>query len=467
MKALGLLAVAAEAPDAVGLWVDGRPLTFGELGHRVRGAIDALEALGLDAADRTSRVALVPRRDLRSFVLLHALIELGVPVLPLHPRATREEHERLEDLGRPTLRVPGELVLAPEGRPRPPSAVPADSGALAILFTSGTTGTPKGAVLSRAAFAASARASAENLGWRPDDRWMLCMPPAHVGGLSILVRCLLGRRAVVLADGVGFGPDDIAAQIERDGVTLLSLVPTMLARLLEASFTPAPKLRAVLLGGAATSGPLLRRAADRGVPVLTTYGLTEACSQVTTQPLGTTNRGDLGSGKCVAGTELRIREGLIEVRGPTLMSGYLDAPSPLTADGWLPTGDYGNLDGEGQLHVRGRRHDLIVTGGENVYPAQLEAELVMVDGVLDACVFGREDETWGQLVAVALVLASDAGARPRVEAAMARLASHRRPRAVAYVAELPRGRGGKLDRRRVVSEFEYFLVGPEREMLPP
>lgn len=462
MTAFGLLAVAAEVPDAVGLWVAGEPFTYAALATRVRGAIDALEGLGLDPADRDALVALVPRRDLRSVVLLHALIELGVPILPLHPRGAAAEHERLVALASPCLCIAEDLVLPAQGSERAPCRVPADRGALAVLFTSGTTGTPKGAMLSRGAFAASARASAQNLGWRDDDRWMLSMPPAHVGGLSIVVRCLLAQRAVVVGEGDGFDPDVFRAQLLRDEVTLVSLVPTMLAKLLEAGFVPPPRLRAVLLGGAAASTSLLARAADRGVPVLTTYGLTEACSQVTTQPRGTVNRGELGSGLPVAGTSVRVAGGLIEVRGPTVMNGYLDAPSPFTADGWLPTGDFGRFDAEGYLHVRGRRHDLIVTGGENVYPAELEAELIAVDGVADACVFGLPDEAWGAIVAAALVLDGDAGTRARVAAMIEGLASHRRPRRLAYAASLPRGRGDKLDRRRLVAELGALVRWPPR-----
>src|SRR6185437_8373891 len=173
------------------------------------------------------------------------------------------------------------------------------------VYTSGTTGRPKGAVLSRRAFVASAAASAANLGWRDDDRWLVCMPLAHVGGLSILTRCLAAGRTVVLEPR--FDPDAVLAAIDRERVTLLSVVPTMLTALLERPAASAlSRLRALLLGGAAAPFSLLETCARRGIPALATYGLTEACSQVTVQRLAQPLRAVPGSGQPLPGVEIRI-----------------------------------------------------------------------------------------------------------------------------------------------------------------
>ncbi len=327
---------------------------------------------------------------------------------------------------------------------------------LAVLFTSGTTGSPKGIALSRRAFVASARASEANLGFRDDDRWLLGLPIAHVGGLSILTRCLLARKTVVVPDAVAEGrrldATSLIASIEATRTTLVSLVPTQLEWLLaEPGWSPPPFLRAVLLGGAAARPSLLERAAERGLPVLTTYGLTEACSQVTTQPAGTVNRGERGAGAPMFGTEVRIVEGAIQVRGPTLLSALVPAGvgSVLDDDGWFHTDDLGRLDEVGHLHVLGRRSDLIVTGGENVYPAEVEAILERCPGVDAACIFGVPDDTWGELVAVALV-PGESGAPADgdlLRFVREHLAQHRRPRLVALINAFETTPAGKLDRR--------------------
>jgi len=322
------------------------------------------------------------------------------PFIPLHSRWTEAERAAVHpDLSR----------IAP--------------GTLAIIYTSGTAGRPKGAILSRAAFIASARASAARLGWRDDDRWLISLPLAHVGALSALVRCLLARKPAILGR-----PEEM----DRHRATIVSLVPTQLARLLDAGWEPPAHLRLVLLGGAAATPRLLGRARSRGVPVVTTYGLTEACSQVATQIPGEDSP---GCGPPLPGTRVRIVDDHIEIDGPTLFSGYLGEPP--RAPGWFRTGDFGRLDDGGNLHVLGRRTDLIVTGGENVYPAEVEAHLD-ARGVT-ACVFGLPDETWGEIVACAATA-------PLPPDALDGLASFKRPRRVAVVDAIPLTATGKPDR---------------------
>jgi O-succinylbenzoic acid--CoA ligase len=317
----------------------------------------------------------------------------------------------------------------------------------AILYTSGTTGTPRGAVLTRAAFVASAAASAANLGWQPDDCWLLCMPIAHVGGLSILTRCLAARRCVALAPR--FDAALLPQWIDGARVTLVSLVPTMLERVLDAhpGWRGSPGLRAILLGGAVATPRLVARTTERGLPVLTSYGLTETCAQVTATRYATRfSPLDRGAGQPLPGVDVRVVDGRIEVRGPTLMAGYLGEP-PLVPGAWFDTGDLGEIDAHGCLHVHARRTDLIVTGGENVYPAEVERVLEDFPGVASAGVFGVPDATWGQTVAAALVAERDPPSDAVLVAFLAaRLAPHKRPRHVCYVPRLPQTTAGKLDR---------------------
>lgn len=242
--------------------------------------------------------------------------------------------------------------------------------------------------------------------------------------------------------------------MERDEVTLLSVVPTMLGRLMRArggSWTPHPALRAILVGGASWPAPLRAEAARRGLPAIATYGCTEACSQVTTQALS--DVGQPGSGRPLPGVRIRLREGEIQVHGDTLMDGYVGQPGdsqPFTDDGWLRTGDLGELRADGQLDVIGRADDRIVTGGENVVPGEVERWLRTVPGIVDACVFGVPDADWGAVVAAAVVAGpepfSDDVLRDRMRH---ELAPHKRPKRVAVLDALPLNRSGKVDRGAV------------------
>ncbi|HUF12685.1 MAG TPA: AMP-binding protein [Longimicrobiales bacterium] len=442
---LSILDAAAEAPERDALLVRGERLRFAKLAERVEEAMRVIEARG-HAPDDDRPAVLLATPTLESLVELYALIELRVPVHLVHPSLTVSERDALA--ARATRAGP--MRTEADG--------PSDRRPLAVVYTSGTSGASKGVVLPRRAFVASARASEANLGWRDDDRWLLRIPFAHVGGLSTVTRCLLARRCLVLADD----SLPLAEQIERDRVTLVSLVPTLLRRLLDTGpRRPPPHLRAILLGGAHAPGDLLADAVGRGWPVLTTYGLTETCSQVTTQPPGTVNRGELGSGRALPGVELRIVDDVIQVRGPMLFSGYFPpaAGSPFLDDGFFATGDRGRLDASGNLHVLGRVGDLIVTGGENVDPLEVESALRVCAGVADACVFGVPDREWGERVAAAIVPAGDPPHLARLAAELGeRLAGFKRPRAFAFVERLPLTASGKVDRREAARRFAARLV---------
>lgn len=456
MRELSILAAAREAPSGDCLIVNGRAWTFAEIAGRVTAAIATLQGLGVTGAQR---VALTPTADVDSAVWLYALFELGCPAVLLHPRLTKRERAVvLDDAGAAHVIVdppPTELGAEPSLTP-----VPSDR-TLAVVYTSGSRGTPRGAQLSRRAFVASEAAHAANLGWLPSDRWLLAMPPAHVGGLSILTRCLIARRCVVLCRGA-FDPQEAIRTMEREQVTLLSVVPTMLQRLLESSdppWKPVPAFRAALVGGAPLSDALRERASSRGIVALATYGCTEACSQVATQAVA--QAGQAGCGAPLSGVQVRVENGEIQIRGDVLMDGYLDEPSdgePWTEDGWLRTGDLGGWATDGQLLVHGRVDDLIVTGGENVAPQEVEAWLQTVPGIVSACVFGVADEEWGQRVVAAV--ATDASVyEPHVLRARMNqeLASHKRPRRIIVVDALPLNRSGKVDRAAVVALHESEL----------
>lgn len=422
--ALSVRAAARAAGSATALHTEARSYTFAELARRVDERMAALAPVLQPGAAHP----VVGGNTLDTLLTLYALLELRVPALLLHPKLTAAEQA--------AERAATAAAAA---------ALPAD--AAAVIYTSGTTGRARGAVLTRAALLASAQASAANLGWQADDCWLLAMPVARVGGLSIVTRCLAARRAVALAPA--FDARLLPQWVERWRVTQLSLVPTMLALVLDArpDWTPPPFLRVALIGGAAASPALLARAAARRLPIVVTYGCTETCSQVAATPYA--RRFDpaaCGAGRPLAGVQLRIDDGRILVKGPMRMAGYL-GEAPLAADDWFDTGDLGELDAQGHLHLHARRADLIVSGGENVYPAEVERVLEACPGVAAAAVFGVADETWGQVVAAALV----AGPQPPDDAALRahlaqHLAPHKRPRRIAFVPALPHTAAGKPDR---------------------
>ncbi len=446
--ALSIFAAAEEAGAAPALVAGGEILSFASLAARVR------ERLASGNAEPDAALVLVGDSDGEVAIAILAAIAAGLPLFLIHPRWPPRERDRyLADLGLPPL-PPGQR----EARVRwPAGAPPAGAGGeriLAVLPTSGSSGRPKGVALSRRAFRAALAASAAILGWQENDRWLLSLPLAHVGGLSILLRCLAARRTTVLADPAArFAPALVAAQLERDRITLLSLVPTALRRLLALEDFQLPaRLRAILVGGAAASPALLATAAARGWPCLLTYGATEAGSQIATQE----KPGLRGCGRPVPGVEVKLDpEGLIAVRGANLLSFYLPSgQSGKDEDGFFKTGDLGRWNAEGQLEVLGRADDVIVSGGENVHPLQVEAALEEDPAIAAAAVFPLPDEEWGQAVAAALVPASGrklpeiAALRERLRAS---LPPYALPRRLFEVETLPQNAVGKIDRRALAA----------------
>jgi O-succinylbenzoic acid--CoA ligase len=339
----------------------------------------------------------------------------------------------------------------------------ATDSSLAILFTSGTSGAAKGAELTHGNFLWSAMASAVHLGVDPSDRWLACMPLSHVGGLSILLRAVLYGNTVVVHER--FDPAAANRAFDRDGITCASLVATMLARILEdRGDRPAPpQLRCVLLGGGPAPAPLTRRAQQLGFPIAPTYGLTEAASQVATRPPHDTATTPGAGLRPLLGTEVRIVDGEdrdvpdgapgeLLVRGPTVMRGYVNRPAE-TAEalrgGWLHTGDVAVRAGDGSLGILERRSDLIISGGENVYPSEIEGALLEHPDVAEAAVAAVPDDDFGQRPAAWLVFRP--GTAPDGEHLRAfcrdRLAGYKVPVAFRGVAALPRNAAGKLLRR--------------------
>jgi o-succinylbenzoate---CoA ligase len=394
-------------------------LTYAQLDDRVR---HAAGALGAAPGERVA-IALPPGPEFA--IALHACLIAGATAVPVDLR-----------LPDPPLAGATKVIDAPLGDGAPAEPLPHDLEATAIVVhTSGTTSRPRPVELTFGNWLWSALGSGAALGVADDDVWLCTLPLSHVGGLSILVRSAIYATAAEVHER--WDTERVLAAIDA-GATLVSVVPTTLARMLDAGLECPPRLRCALVGGGPCPPALLERAAAAGVPVAQTYGLTEACSQVTTA-----RPGDLAldAGPGLFCTRVSIEEGEICVRSPTV------APQ---AGPLLRTGDLGALDGEGRLQVTSRRAETIVTGGENVAPTEVEAVLEAHPAVAEALVEGRPDPRWGEAVAARVVL------KPGAEAAEAdlrqfcagRLPGFKTPKAIEFVAELPRTASGKLLRRR-------------------
>jgi o-succinylbenzoate---CoA ligase len=384
---------AATRPDHPAI----NEISYAELFARARSAAGAF------APGERVEIALPPGEDFA--VVLHACLLRGAVAVP----------------------SPQGLTEVPDG-PALDGPFDHDLDAPAIVVrTSGTTSTPKEVPLSYGNWLWSALGSAAALGHPTGERWLCALPLTHVGGLSILLRSAIAATTVLLherwsTEAVLYGLDD---------ATMVSLVPTTLRRLLDAGLREPPALRCALLGGAPISDELLECAHAARVPVAPTYGLTEACSQVTTNghPLFCT-RVDLAG------------DGEILVSGPTVAGG----------GGVLRTGDLGRWDDDGRLRIVGRKADTIITGGENVAPAEVEAVLETHEAVLEAAAWGRPDPEWGEAVVAEVVLRPGASATPaelRSHAA-GRLPRHAVPKEIALRGHaLPRTASGKLLRREL------------------
>jgi O-succinylbenzoic acid--CoA ligase len=510
---------ARERPGTVAVRAGGEALTYAELAAGAGRGAAILAAAGVAAGDW---VAVRLPNTLEHAVAIHAVAWGGAVLVPLHPRLALGEaaallaasgarllvaagDDPLAAAGSPCPVLPvewlregaGGPLAAPAPRPAPRPAPQPDRALHSILFTSGTTGRPRPAPLTCGNHRASAEASAANLGVRPDDDWLCPLPLAHVGGLAVVLRAVLYGTCATLVEG--FEPEAVAEHLRSGAVTHASLVPTMLRRLLAPPPTPggdelrpytrggaggeelrpyvtgwgsrgadAPlgsdRLRAVLLGGGPVDPALVERALERGLPVLGTYGMTETASQVATVPPASAGGKPGSAGPPLPGVEIEIRDGggrslppgesgEIHVRGP-MVAAALARP-----DGWLATGDLGRLDRDGWLWVVGRREGLVVTGGENVSAAEVEAVLRAHPAVADCAVVGLLDPEWGELVVVAVVPRGPA-APPGTEAlaawCRARLAPFKVPKRWRIVEELPRTPSGKI----ATSELRGLFMGP-------
>jgi len=443
-----LLRAAASRPQQTALETPAGSCTYAELLARAQATAGRLRERGIAAGARVA-IAVAPGRDFA--YALHACMLLGAVAVPVDLRLAPGEQETIAAGSSALLDeqffYEFDLCTAAsaiDGEVRRQARHDLDATAV-VIHTSGTSAAPKAIELTYGNLLWSALGSAVALGLDANERWLCALPLSHVGGLSILVRSAIYATTAVVHER--FESDRVLRSLQEQRITLVSLVATTLARLLDAGLEHPPALRCALTGGGPVPAALIARAVAAGVPVGMTYGLTESCSQVTTTPVAALAQGEHGAGPALFCTRVRCAEdGEVLVAGPTV------APGALAPDGWLHTGDLGVLDAHGRLSIAGRKADTVVSGGENVAPSEVEAVLEAHPDVLEAAVVARADEQWGEAVTAIVVLhpgcAFD-GEQLRAHCA-ASLARHKVPKRVELRAEpLPRTRSGKLLRREL------------------
>lgn len=416
---------------------EGAELTYAELDAEATWIARRLAAHGVRRGS-TAALTMHPHRE--EVVMVHALMKVGAALLPLSPRLTEAERARVVETVEPMIDLDDPGFLTQTEADLPMLGEHDTDDICAYVLSSGSTGAPKPIGLTYGNFLWSAMGGAFNIGVDPADRWLCCVPLSHIAGLSIVVRSAIYGTTAVVHDG--FDVERVARSLVEDRITVVSLVTTMLSRLLEADADLSGP-RAILVGGGPVPESILAEAIDRGATVVQTYGLTETCSQVTTLAPEDAQRKLGSAGRPLLTSHVRIRGGEILVQGPTVAPGRSDE------SGWLHTGDLGYIDDEGFLYVRDRIDDMIVTGGENVVPSEVEEVLLRHPAVVDAAVVGREDPEWQQAVTAVVVLAPGAEVTPdelRRHCAET-LAGFKVPKRVELASALPRTPSGKLMRR--------------------
>jgi o-succinylbenzoate---CoA ligase len=433
---------AQSCPERTALVTEASSVTYAELEAEATWIARRLAAYGV-RREATAALTMHPRRE--EVVLLHALMKLGAIAMPLSPHLTDSEREAVLASERPAVDLNDAADLTQTEADLPLLGEHDMDDLQCYILTGGSTGEPRQVGLTYGNFLFSAVGSAFNIGVDPADRWLCCLPLSHVAGLSIVLRSVIYGTTAVLLDG--FDTEQVATTLSSGGITVLSLVPTQLLRLLEAGADlSAP--RAILIGGGPVPEGAIEEALDRGATVVQTYGMTETCSQVTTLPPEDAGRKVGSAGRPLLTTHVRIDGDEILVQGPTVSRGALDP------DGWLHTGDLGHIDEEGFLYVTGRRSEMIVSGGENVMPAEVESVILAHPAVADVAVFGRPDPEWQEAVCAMVVLAEGAETSEQElrEHCSGSLSGFKVPKQIDFVTRLPRSPSGKLLRAELVQE---------------
>lgn len=443
---------AEEDADRIAVVVGDHDVSYGALDARVRAMAQALVARGLAG----TRVAVRARASVDTVALHVAAARTGTTLIPLNLRLLPIDQDGLAARARAAAIFDDDDLAALDADADDAASFDAaviDDEHETVLFTSGTTGLSKGARVPFCALRASSDAACVVVDAEADDTWLMCMPLFHIGGIALMWRSLLTRAHLRLLPVVDV--DAIAAFFAAGSVQHASLVPTTLAALLPKLTTVSPRVKAVLIGGGPVPEHLLVEARRRGLPAVWTWGMTETASQAAT---ASPHEPPRAAARPLPGMRARILDdaghavaagvvGNLFIAGPTLFRGYLDDDRDVVdEDGFFATLDLASIDDEGRVAIAARRTDLILSGGENLYPVQIEEVLARCDGVVDVAVVAVDDDTWGQRPWALVVLRGVAAADVEAFAAEA-LPRLQRPDRIVVVDALPRNAMQKLDRR--------------------
>ncbi len=433
--------------------IDGRWRSGAELEERSRGLAEKLHAIGLGAGER---VLLTGGPSAAWVIGYLAVLRAGLVAVPVNPAYTPAEMQRIRDAARPAAQL-DEGVLregvpsagGPTGPPSGPRLIDqagTDDPAL-LLYTSGTTGQPKGAILSHGNLLASARAVGIAWRWTAEDSLLLALPLFHMHGLGVGINGALAAGArIVLRER--FDAADVAAH--APGATMFFGVPAMYQRLAQEERLGALSTLRLLVSGSAPlpSALFAQIAAAAGQPPLERYGMTETV-MIASNPIDGPRKPGM-VGLPLPGVALRLggERDEIEVTGPNVLVGYDGGAGTdaFTDDGWFRTGDLGEFDADGYLRISGRVKELIISGGYNVYPREVEEVLAQYPGVVEVAVIGRPSERWGEEVTAVLVVEAPLDEAALRQFAAEQLAPYKVPKAVEFIDALPRSALGKIVR---------------------
>ncbi len=444
-----------------------RAIIASELAARAERAAQTLLDAGVGRGDVVSlRLARDPAREggaLQRIAALYGIWIRGAVAAPLHERLRSRERAACEALVSPAAAVFGEDGRLRAVRLNPPQAGPGrpPSKSAALLFTSGTSGRPRAVALSAAALRSSALAAAKRMELGEASISASPLSIAHVGGLAVIVRTLASGGA--LLGWESYDAARIATDLARGNLSHLSVVPAMLKEILDAlgKRSAHARVRRILSGGAKTSAQLVRRALRRRIPLALTWGMTETASQIATATPEETRLAPWSVGRPLDGFSVReARDGRLLVRGPALASAVSESPAegfrplPLESGGWYRTLDLGRVGEGGRVEVRGRSDFMMIAGGLNVHPAQVEDVIEEMPETGEAVVFGVPDEVRGErIMAVVESPARSLTEREVLEYCRRRLGGARSPSKVHLVGELPRTPSGKAARRGIARVF--------------